>query len=330
MARILPDHEIAGLIGKLILGADEKYINPNGFELRLGEHVYFYSTGEKKTLENEQYLRVSPGETVIISSLEKLDFTRDAVQKIYPRQMITAFVTPTTTMMREGISQAATKVDAGFRGHLNWAFRNSSPQEFIIGYGEPLFKMTFFLLDANESPRVAYGDGETHTYQDTEGIKFSVRRNPVQIPKKAIVASSFNKLDPKKQLKEAGYPFDHISVELTDLHGKWEIVSTDVKVIKEAFKNQAIALGDKITQETEAVSKRLDDFHDTFLEKVDGLFQKKFLWIIGVLAAAFTIIASLCNYLREQGIDKLLILILGIAGGAIILVVTYILAHRVK
>jgi deoxycytidine triphosphate deaminase len=330
MARILPDHEIVNLIGKVLIDADQDRVNPNGIELRLGGHAYFHSTGERKNLTEGQYLRVSPGETVIISSLEKLDFTRETVQKIYPEQMITAFITPTTTMMREGIFQVATKVDAGFRGHLNWAFRNSSTQDFIIGYGEPLFKITFFLLDSTEAPETAYGDGEMHQYQDTDGIKLSVRRNPVQIPQKAIVSSSFKKLDPKRQLKEAGYPFDHISTELTDLHGKWEIVSSDVKLIKEDFRNQAASLGTKISQETEAVSKRLDDFHNTFLEKVDGLFQKKFLWIVGSLIAALAVIASICNYLREQGIDKLIILIMGILAGIVTLIITYMLAKRVK
>ncbi len=330
MARILPDREITKLIGTVLQSADKKYINPNGIELRLGSHVYFHSTGESKNIEKGQYLKVTPGETVIISSLETLDFSREAVNSFYPNQMITAFITPTTTMMREGISQVATKVDAGFRGVLNWAFRNSSPHEFILGYAEPIFKLTLFLLDTTETPEVPYGEGETHTYQNTEGVKLSVRRIPVQIPPKSIISSSFDKLDPKKQLKEAGYPFDHISTELAELHGKWEVVSADVRVIKDDFKKQADTLGAKISNETESISRRLDDFLDTFFEKVDSLFQKKFLWIVGVLVGSFTVIASICNYLRERGINTLILLIIGIISGGLILTITHILARRIK
>jgi len=36
--------------------------------------------------------------------------------------MIMGLITPTTTMMREGISQVATKIDAGFKGRdLLWS-----------------------------------------------------------------------------------------------------------------------------------------------------------------------------------------------------------------
>ena len=47
MAKILADHDIKKLIGSVIVDADDRYINPNGIELRLGEHVHFYSTGDR-------------------------------------------------------------------------------------------------------------------------------------------------------------------------------------------------------------------------------------------------------------------------------------------
>lgn len=330
MARILPDREMKKLFGSVLIDADPRYINPNGMELRLGGHVRFDSTGEEKKLGPGLFLKVNPGENVIISTLEKLDFTAQTVQKIYPNKMLMAFITPTTTMMREGISQVTTKVDAGFRGRLNWGLRNGSTKEFIIQYGEPIFKLTFFLLEQDERPDVPYGEGERHTYQDTEGIRLSTRQIPAQIPKKSIIASSFDKLDPKKQLSEAGYPFDHISRELTELHGKWEVVSTDVRVIKDDFKKQTDALSAKIAEETHSISKRLDDFRDTFFERVEALFQKKFLWIVGVLVAAFASIWPICNYLRDKNVDTLTILIIGIVASAVILLITYLVAHRLK
>jgi deoxycytidine triphosphate deaminase len=330
MARILPDREIKELIGSVLKGADKQYINPNGIELRLGEHVRFESTGEQMKLSSGLFLKVNPGESIIVSSMEKLDFTAETVQKVYPNKMLMGLITPTTTMMREGISQVATKVDAGFRGFLNWGFRNSSTKEFIIQHGEPIFKLTIFLLEQDESPDVAYGEGERHTYQDTEGIKLSARRIPAQIPKKSIIASSFDKLDPKKQLREAGYPFDHIGTELTELQGKWEVVSSDVRLIKEDFKNQTDALSKKITEETKSISDRLDDFRQTFFERVEALFEKKFFWVVGALVAAFAFIISACNYLRDKKVDTLFILIIGLGAGIVILIITYLIARRLK
>jgi deoxycytidine triphosphate deaminase len=330
MARILPDREIRALIGSVFIGADERYINPNGIELRLGEHIRFDSTGEQKRLGPGLYLKVNPGENVIISSLEKLDFTAATVHKIYPDKMLMGLITPTTTMMREGISQVATKVDAGFRGLLNWGFRNSSTKEFILQYGEPIFKITIFLLERDESPDIAYGEGERHTYQDTKGIKLSTRRIPAQISKESVIASSFDKLDPKKQLREAGYPFDHIGTELAELQGKWEVVSTDVRLIKEDFKKQTDALSKKITEETKSISDRLDDFRQTFFERVEALFEKKFFWVVGALVAAFAFIISACNYLRDKKVDTLFILIIGLGAGIVILIITYLIARRLK
>ena len=96
---------------------------------------------------------------------------------------------------------------------------------------EPLFKLTLFLLEGDEVPDVNYGDKPEHKYQNTEGILSSARRLPVDISPQKIVGSSFERLDPKKQLREAGHPFSYISSELVELHGKWELVSSDVKTL---------------------------------------------------------------------------------------------------
>ncbi len=98
--------------------------------------------------------------------------------------------------------------------------------------------LTIFRLEKDESPEAEYGEGAQNQYQDTEGIKRSSRRIPADLPKSKLVSSSFEKLDPTKQLKEAGYPFDHIATELTDLHGKFEVVSTDVRLLKDQFEKQ--------------------------------------------------------------------------------------------
>lgn len=330
MAKILADRDIEKLFGSVLIGAEDHYINPNGIELRLGSRVRFDSTGEEKTLAEGTFLRVNPGETVIVSSLEKLDFTKEAVDKFYPNKMIMGFITPTTTMMREGISQAATKVDAGFRGLLNWGFRNSSAKEFIIQYGEPIFKLTLFLLDEHESPDVPYGEGERHRYQNTEGIRLSSRRIPAQIPKKSIVASSFEKLDPEKQLREAGYPFNHIGLELKTLHGKFEIVSSDVSLLKDQLQRQSDDLSAKITEETRSISDRLNEFKNTFIDKVELLFQKKFFWVTSTLIATLGVMGAVYKYLEAKNIGTDNILMATIIGAACILTITYFVTRRIK
>lgn len=216
MAKIMADKDIKKLIGSVLIDADEKRLNPNGIELRLGKDVLFHSTSEERQLGSDMFLKIHPGETVSISSHEVIDFRTETVQKLLPDCMLMGFINPTTTMMREGISQVATKIDAGFHGILNWGLRNGSTKDIILQFGEPIFKLTIFVLEKDESPKLAYGERPDDKYQDAKGITRSKRRIPADIPVSKMISSSFDKLDPKKQLREAGYPFDHIGTELKD------------------------------------------------------------------------------------------------------------------
>src|SRR5229473_4766892 len=190
MAKILADRDIRRLIGTVIINADENRINPNGIEIRLGKHVLFQSTDEEKELGPGVFLKVLPGESVLISSYEDFVFTRDAIHAVFPGCSLMAFITPTTTMMREGIMQSATKVDSGWTGTLNWGLRNSSIKDFTLGYCEPIFKLTFFLLEGDEIPEIPYGERPDDRYQNTDGIARSTRTIPASIPKNKIISSS--------------------------------------------------------------------------------------------------------------------------------------------
>ena len=278
MARILSDKEIKKLFGSVIQGGDERFLNPNGIELRLGERIKFISTGEEKAIPSGHFAKVCPGESVIIASLEKLDFSKTTVQRHFPDCMLMALITPTTTMIREGITQAATKVDAGFIGNLNWGFRNSSIKDFKIQNGEPLFKLTFFLLEGDEVPEVNYGDSSQHKYQNTDGILSSIRRLPVDIPEHQIICSSLEKQDPVKQLKEAGHPFNYIGSELLKLQGNFELVSTGVA----------------------ALGKKIDETKDSLLDKMEDFFLRKFLWALMLFIGAIPLLYGTLGFLQQS------------------------------
>ncbi len=317
MARILADKDIRRLFGTVIQNADEQRINPNGIEIRLGKHVLFQSTDEEKELGADMFLKVLPGESVTISSYEQFDFTSETIHKIFPGCNIMAFITPTTTMMREGIVQSSTKVDSGWAGTLNWGLRNSSIRDFVLGYGEPIFKLTFFLLEGDETPEVGYGDRPNDRYQNTDGIARSTRKIPANIPAKRTISSTSEKLDPQKQLREAGYPFNHISQELTDLHGKFEIVSSDVLLLKTA-----------ITEETTKLSQKVDDSQKTVLEKVESLFNQKFLQVAGAIAGCLPIMYGALVLLKGQGVTGIALGWVALIGGFGILLVIYLLSRK--
>jgi deoxycytidine triphosphate deaminase len=330
MAKILPDRDIKRLIGCVLVEADAGLINPNGIELRLGKDVHFHSTGEEMQLEPDHFLRVNAGETVSISSIETIDFTAKSVQGLFPNKMLMGLITPTTTMMREGISQVATKIDAGFRGNLNWGLRNGSIKELILRYGEPIFKLTVFVLDEDESPDLAYGERSRDSYQDATGIARSARSIPADIPKSKILSSSLDRIDPKKQLREAGYPFDHIGTELTTLHGKFEVVSTDMRMMKEEFSRRTTELSDKIASETSALSVKIQETRESLLEKVEALFDRKFSVVAGVIIGAIPLVYGAVNYLQGTGLRGNTVAFIAMICGALIILGTYLLTRRTK
>jgi deoxycytidine triphosphate deaminase len=316
VAKILADRDVRKLLGTVIFNADEHRINPNGIEIRLGKHVLFQSTDEERELGPDMFLKVLPGESVTISSFEKFDFNKEAIGKVFPGCDMMALITPTTTMMREGIMQSATKVDSGWDGTLNWGLRNSSIKDFILGYCEPIFKLTFFLLEGDEIPDIPYGERPQDRYQSVEGIARSSRKIPANIPKRQLVASSVERIDPNKQLREAGYPFDHIGRELTDLQGKWEVVSNDVLLLKGA-----------ISEETKKLSDKVDDSQKTVLEKVEYLFNRKFLQSVGSIIACLSIMFGIVTFLKDHGITGTALGWVSVVGGLGIFLLIFLLSR---
>ena len=338
VAKFLPDRVIRELLGTVLINADADLLNPNGIELRLGGDVLFHSTGEERTLEKGQFLKVNPGETVVISSMEEIDFTHDTVSACLPGTSLMGLITPTTTMMREGISQVATKIDAGFRGNLNWALRNSSTKPLIVQHGEPIFKLTVVQLDEAEAPAEFYGQRPGDSYQGSEGIARSSRRLPADIPKNRIVASSFEKLDPKKQLREAGYPFDHIGIELTDLHGKFELVSSDVRMLKDEFRAKIDGLAGKIDaetknlagkidSETKSLATKLDETRRSLLDRVENMFDRKFLRVGAILIGAAPIMYGGIMFLRGTDLTEDAVSFLAVLIGVVIVVLAFALGR---
>jgi hypothetical protein len=177
--------------------------------------------------------------------------------------------------------------------------------------------LTFFLLEGDEVPDKLYGDRPSDRYQNTDGIARSTRTVPVSIPAKRIISSTIEKLDPQRQLREAGYPFNHISQELTDLHGKFEIVSNDVLLLKTA-----------ITEETKKLSEKVENSQKNVLEKVEALFNQKFLQAGGAIAGCLSVMYGIIAFLKSQGITGAALGWVALIGGFGILFVIYLLTRK--
>lgn len=354
MAQLLPDKEIRKLLSSIIVGdqGSNIKINPNGVELRLGNAVRFLATKEEKKIPKGHFLKINPGESVIVSSKEKIDFSSAALEAKYPGQMIMGFVTPTTTMMREGIVQAATKIDAGFKGHLNWGIRNGSTNPITLQEGGHLFKLTLLLLDENETPENPYGSQSDHIYQDTDGIKTSARSLPVDINDDLIVSSSIYKLDPKKRLQEAGYPFNYIGSELIKLDEKIQIISEKIdsltqdiderfKRIDEKFKRMDKTFlhidlqFQRMNEQFLRIDEQFLNLDEKFLQheaklnaSFENMIKDKLLWLIGSLCSIALIATGLIKWLFEKFDNATLHLVILTSIAFAILFTVYIITQR--
>ena len=257
MAKVLPDREISPLLGKVIINGAPDCVRVSSYEVRLGNRVRFDSTGEEMAIPDGFYLEIDPGDFVSVESLERLDFSKAAIQSAGRSGGLFAWITPTTTMMREGFLFASTKVDMGYKGSLNWGIRNSSIKKIRLKQGERIFKLTIMELDGGEMPERVYGENPQDHYQNTDGIKESARMIQADIPERLLVQKTARKVDPIKQLTQAGHPFNYIGTELIELQGKFEIVSKDVAVIKEGFNTLQESITKKIESETKEISSTI-------------------------------------------------------------------------
>lgn len=308
MAELLSDRDIKKLLGTCIIHGDVGCVRPNSYELRLGSKIRFKLTDEEFTLKEEEWLELGPGESIDITSYEKIDFSAATVQKVFDGSMLFGLINTRTTLMREGVTQVSTKVDAGFKGVLDWELRNNCYKSLKLQFKEKIFNLIIFKLRENEVPELPYGKRPEDFYQDSEGLLPSARKIPAQISEKLIKRAARDKVDHKKQLREAAPPVSYIGEELMQLDGKIEVVDKSVRVLKEKFEEQ-----------TKSLTKSLNDH---FL-KIENVFNKKFIGIYGFFLALVAITLGVIQFFRTTDVTPATIY-LPLAIGALIFILTFI------
>lgn len=104
---------------------------------------------------------------------------------------------------------------------------------------------------------------------------------------------------------------------MTDLHGKFEVVSNDVMLIT-----------DKIGKEAKSLSDKVDESQKTVLEKVESLFDRKFLTAIGGINACASMMYGAITFLQSHGVTGRSLGIITVIGGFGFWWVTAYLARR--
>lgn len=308
MARILSDKEIEKLLeNEIIIEGDRNQVRANSYVVRLGKEVRFFSTNERKKGDIGDVLEINPGDSALITSLETIDFNALIIGKLYKGHQICAFLTPTTTLVREGLQLPTTKIDPGYNGTLNWTIRNSSVEKIQMEVGEPVFKATFFLLSENEElPEKVYGEREARDYyQSKEGLVESKRRLPVDIDrrKKICVSSKGTEFE---RLKQSGFPYDFIATQLQQVGNSLEIVTKDFARIDSKVEKQNRELSQKIDGIGESLLNVIDEKINKILGFVnDIIFNKLVLGGISALTILFAIGAGV-KYLIDKNLSDLI------------------------
>ena len=133
MAQLLSDKEIRSVLGTIIKDGDPSSVRPNSYILRLGPVGEYLTTGKEFRLgegaNEKKGIIVPPGQSVALTAVETIDFSRETVKQHFPECDLHALISPTTDLQREGVAAPTTQIDAGYEGTLNWTLTNSSSEE---------------------------------------------------------------------------------------------------------------------------------------------------------------------------------------------------------
>ena len=265
MAELLNDKEITDLLGSVIEQGDKACVRPNSYVLRLGAAGEFHTTGKEFKLgsgpTDKKGIIVSPGQSVALTALETIDFTREAVKEHFPDCDLHGIVSPTTDLQREGVVAPTTQVDAGYRGTLNWTLSNSSSEERRFIFGERLFRLSILKLAEGERPDALYGGA----YQNREGYVRSERTGAPTGMRAVDWEDSTTEEGPEAlldRLIQSGFP--------------WNVLGTRFKVIDDQFKtvtNEYADIRDSIGR-LEGSIERLEREVETTARGQDGMTEK--------------------------------------------------------
>jgi deoxycytidine triphosphate deaminase len=235
MATILNDAELKRLLGAVITNGDPSSIRPNSYVLRLGDEGEFLNATKEFTLgKSKKGIRVSPGHSVAITSLETIDFRPVTVEKIYPGCALHAILSPCTDLSREGIVAPTTQIDAGYHGTLNWTITNTSNQERRFLQKERIYRITILKLEAGEVPLKCY-DG---SYQGQTGYVRSRRTGAPVGMRDSEWEDAVAEGGPEALLDnliKSGYPWHALAHKLKTIDQQFKIVSDEYGAIHDSL-----------------------------------------------------------------------------------------------
>jgi deoxycytidine triphosphate deaminase len=307
MATILNDNELKKLLGTVITNGDPSSVRPNSYVLRLGDEGEFLNASKEFTLgKTKKGIRVPPGHSVAITSLETIDFRPGTVEKIYPGCALHAILSPCTDLSREGIVAPTTQIDAGYHGTLNWTITNTSNQERRFLQKERIYRVTILKLEEGEVPLKCYEgsyQGQTgYVRSRRTGAPVGMRDNEWE---DAVAEGGPEAL--LDNLIKSGYPWHALAQKLKTIDQQFKIVSDEYGAIHDSLKNLSTEVDTLNRQQNEA-SRSIPQVISTTLRDEAASLQNRWLLTSGSLLLAllglivsFTSSQNAISFLKANG-----------------------------
>lgn len=116
---------------------DAGQIDPASYDLRVGNQAASSSEGKKINLQETGFIQVRPGDFVIVSTLEWLEFDTQHAARFGL----------TSSYSRHGlIATTGAQIDPGFRGRLFVGLTNLSSKEITLPQGDKFITVEFHRL----------------------------------------------------------------------------------------------------------------------------------------------------------------------------------------
>src|SRR6266568_8502299 len=120
---------------------DPECLTCMGYDLRIGQRYVSTVRGGPSNVHPGDNIPVDPGETVLIETLETVDFPQN--------KTISALIESKVTIVSQGFSHISTTVDPDWQGKLLIAITNHARETLSLKYSETFCTIVFF---QNKSP----------------------------------------------------------------------------------------------------------------------------------------------------------------------------------
>jgi deoxycytidine triphosphate deaminase len=132
--KVLTRKDIQRLSGDLLDPFCNSCLTAVGYDIRVGEKIFFLSSGKEIKLKKGEFLQIPPRERFAVESLEKVKM----------KENMFALISTRIRLLWEGLTSLGTRIDPMFQDKLLLIFSNESDIPLRLDYEQPICNVLFF------------------------------------------------------------------------------------------------------------------------------------------------------------------------------------------